>query len=256
MLEGIVRRFLYHPTQLPEDAPLPPWAGDAGEVWIRAEGGTMIHGLHWRPAPGRPTLVYFHGNAQSVYEWALVSEELAPLDVGLLLIDYPGYGKSGSSPSEGRLYAAGRATLGWVLAQDGVGPQDVIVLGKSLGGPVAAEAVQGREGLLGLILESTFRSIPSVAERLLPMIPADAVLTTERYETETRIPSIHLPLLVVHGTEDDLIPVEEGKALFEMANEPKELYLVEGAGHNDVSLVAGDRYGRRLRRWLDKVSGP
>jgi fermentation-respiration switch protein FrsA (DUF1100 family) len=181
----------------------------------------------------------------------LVAQELAPLECGLLLIDYPGYGKSSGSPTEAGLYAGGRAALDWLVER--ATEKQVFVLGKSLGGGVASEIVQGR-GLLGLVLESTFRSIPSVASYLLPMIPTDAVLQTERYDTASRMASIDLPVLVVHGTADTLIPVEEGKALHELAKGPKELFLVRGAGHNDVSLVAGSSYAETLKRWLDGLS--
>jgi fermentation-respiration switch protein FrsA (DUF1100 family) len=254
MLEGIARRFLYHPTVLGEDAPLPPWARGAREVWLDAADCNRIHGLHWPAPEGRPTMLYFHGNAQSVFEWSLVAEDLAPLEVGLLLVDYPGYGKSSGSPSEDGLYAAGRAALGWLTAGAGVPEERVVVFGKSLGGGVATEVVRDRGGLLGLVLESAFRSVPSVAARLLPMIPAGAMMRAERYESAARMDAIHVPVLVIHGTEDDLIPVSEGRALFEAAGEPKELFLVEGAGHNDVSLVAGRSYGERLRRWLDRAT--
>jgi fermentation-respiration switch protein FrsA (DUF1100 family) len=168
-------------------------------------------------------------------------------------VDYPGYGKSTGRPTEPGLYAAGRAAFEH-LAEDGdVGPERLLVFGKSLGGGVATEVVQGRADIKGLVLESTFRSIPSVASRLLPMIPADAVLEGERYESLARMGQVRCPLLVIHGTDDDLIPVDEGRALHEAAGEPRELYLVEGAGHNDVSMVAGRAYGDRVRRWLDDL---
>lgn len=250
MFESMVRQFLYYPTRLRRDAPPPSWASTAEEVWIEAAGGDTIHGLFWRAPETRPTALFLHGNAQSVFEWSLIREELAPLEVGLLLIDYPGYGKSSGSPTEEGLYAAGRAAMDWLSTTAGVTEASTVVFGKSLGGGVATEIARGRD-LLGVVLESTFRSIPAVARKLLPMIPVGAVLKSERYESAARIEEITAPVLVVHGTEDELIPVEEGRALYELANEPKELYLVEGAGHNDVSMVAGEQYAIRLRAWLD-----
>jgi len=254
MLEGIVQRFLYHPTEIPGSAPAPSWAPGAEELWIDSSDGERIHGLRFEAPEGRPTVLFFHGNAQSVYEWCLVSEDLAPLECGLCLIDYPGYGKSTGRPTEAGLYAAGRAALEWLTSDLGIDPGQLVVFGKSLGGGVATEIVRRREDLLGLVLESTFRSIPSVASRLLPMIPTDSVLKSERYESLARMEEIRCPLLVIHGTDDDLIPVDEGRALYEAAGERKELYLVDGAGHNDVSMVAGAAYGDRLRRWLDEIS--
>jgi uncharacterized protein len=251
MLESLVRQFLYYPTRLPADEPPPRYVHGAREVWLDADDGNRIHGLHWTASEGRPTILFFHGNAQSVYEWALLEPELAPLGCGLLLVDYPGYGKSSGEPAEAGLYAAGRAALAW-LSAEGVAERSVVIFGKSLGGPVAAETARGR-AVRGVILESTFRSVLHVARRLLPMLPLGAALQSERYDTAARLGELRAPLLVVHGTADDLIPVIEGKEIFALAPEPKELYLVEGAGHNDVSYVAGDAYGARLRRWLDAL---
>ncbi len=252
MFESIVRKFLYYPLVLRPDAPLPAYARDAREIFCEASDGNTIHGLYWPARSGRPTILFLHGNAQSVYEWALIREELEPLDCGLLLIDYPGYGKSSGRPREESLYAAGEAMLNWLLEEQSISENQLILFGKSLGGGVTTKLAPGR-CLLGVVLESTFRSIPSVVDKLIPMLPADAVFKSERYASIERIDHITAPVLVVHGEEDELIPLAEGQALFEKANPPKDFYLVPGAGHNDVSMIAGAAYGKRLRQWLDSI---
>jgi uncharacterized protein len=249
MLETLVRQFLYHPVVNDEHATPPRWAGDCEEVWMDADDGNRIHGLYWPAADSRPTILFLHGNAQSVFEWSLVREDLAQLDAGLLLIDYPGYGKSSGHPREGSLYRAGDAALE-LLHERGVAETSIIVFGKSLGGGVASQISTDRN-FAGVVLESTFRSIPSVAKQLLPMVPIDSLMRDERYDTINRITEIEAPLLIIHGTRDELIPVIEGEAIYAKATEPKELYLVEGAGHNDVSHVAGKAYGARIRKWMD-----
>lgn len=253
MLEILVRQFLYYPTVLARDARLPSWAEGAEEVWITAGDSGRVHGLFWSPPAGRPTILFLHGNAQSVFEWSMVAGELAPMDCGLLLIDYPGYGKSSGKPSEGGCYAAGRGALQWLVGAAGIPEDEIILFGKSLGGGVATGIAVGRS-FLGIVLESTFRSIPSVARRLMPLFPTDALLKSERYDTASRIGEIQVPILVIHGRRDELIPFEEGQALFDLANEPRELYVVERAGHNDVSTVAGQAYGDTLRAWLDGIT--
>ncbi len=253
LFEGIIKNFLYYPTKLSPDASPPAYAGDAEQVWIASADGERIHGLYWSAPAERPTVLFFHGNAQSVFEWALVQQELAPLECGLLLIDYPGYGKSSGSPSEAGLFAAGRASLSWLADQQNTPASDVILFGKSLGGPVAVEVAQ-QVTVKGVVLESTFRSFPSAVSRVIPLLPADSLIQTERFEVISKVATIGAPLLVIHGTTDQLIPCEEGRQLYERAAEPKQLYLVEGAGHNDVSLVAQSEYAARLRRWLDEVS--
>ena len=123
-----------------------------------------------------------------------------------------------------------------------------------LGGGAATEIVQGRK-LLGVILESTFTSIPAVARNLFPFLPAETIIREERYDSVSRMAGISVPVLVVHGDRDDLIPFAEGEALFAAAREPKQFYRVRGAGHNDTAYTAGAEYGLTLRKWLDDIMG-
>lgn len=252
MADDLEQRFLYYPDRIPLDAPPPRWAGDAREVWMTASDGVRIHGLWWPEPAGRPVVLFFHGNAQEVYSWSLVREDFAPLDCRLLLVDYRGYGKSEGRPDEQGLYADGRASLEW-LAGEGVPAGETVIFGKSLGGAVACEVARGLN-IAGLVLESTFTSLAAVARNLFPFAPlyAPHALT---YDSLNKLPEITCPALVIHGDMDMLIPFEEGEALFEAAGEPKELFVVSGAGHNDVSMVAGEAYGRRLREWLDRALG-
>jgi len=248
MLEDVVERSLYCPDPLPPDMPPPRWAADAREVWMETGDGVRIHGLWWPEPQGRPVILFLHGNAQEAYSWSLVRQDLARLECRMLLIDYHGYGKSGGEPGEAELYADGRAALQW-LAGEGASDRDIVLFGKSLGGAVACEIARGR-GLAGLVLESTFTSLASTARYLFPFAPRYNP-PADTYNSLSKLPEIRCPVLVVHGDTDALIPVSEGLTLFEAAGEPKELFLVEGAGHNDVSMAAGDEYGARIRGWLD-----
>jgi fermentation-respiration switch protein FrsA (DUF1100 family) len=247
-LGGFTRRFLYYPDRLPEDMPPPRWAGNAEEVWIKCGDGVRIHGLWWPEPADSPVILFLHGNAQEAYSWSLVHEELSPLGCRLLLIDYHGYGKSGGEPHEAGLYLDGMAAMDWLKGQ-GIGEEGVIVFGKSLGGAVACEIAQDRD-LKALVLESTFTSLASVARNLFPFLPPGIPLG-EKYDSLSKIARVRCPVLVIHGDLDELIPVGEGMKLFEAAPEPKELCLVRGAGHNDVSLVAGPEYARRISSFLN-----
>jgi fermentation-respiration switch protein FrsA (DUF1100 family) len=246
--EELFEKFLYYPDRLPSGMPPPGWARGAHEVWMQADDDVRIHGLWWPEPAQRPVVLFLHGNAQEVYSWSLVAEDLAALECRLLLIDYHGYGKSGGEPHEAGLYADGRAAVRW-LADQGAGPEDMVVFGKSLGGAVACD-IASTNSVRGLVLESTFTSLASVARELFPNAPGYA--PDERvYNSISKLPDIHCPLLVIHGDEDALIPFEEGRALYDAAGEPKELLVVKGAGHNDVSMRAGEGYGAFIRRWLD-----
>ena len=246
-LEGLARRFLYHPDRLPRDMPPPRWAGGAEEVWMECDDGVSIHGLWWPEPQGAPVILFLHGNAQEAYSWSLVREELLPAACRMLLIDYHGYGKSEGKAHEAGLYLDGEAALRW-LHERGIDDGSIVLFGKSLGGGVACELAQDRE-LKALVLESTFTSLASVARKLFPILPRGASLG-EVYDSLSKLARARCPVLVIHGERDELIPVEEGRRLYESAPEPKELYLVPGAGHNDVSLVAGPPYARRIAAFL------
>lgn len=251
MTEEIFEKYLYYPDRIPEDMPPPPWTpAGAREVRISTADGVLLHGLWWDEPEGAPAVLFLHGNAQEVYSWSLVREDLEPMGTRMLLVDYRGYGKSGSSPTEAGLYEDGRAALAW-LAEQGVTRARTILFGKSLGGAVACEIARGAAPG-GLVLESSFTSLASVARNLFPFLgtyePAAGV-----YESIAKMREISCPVLVIHGEDDMLIPVSEGVALYEAAREPKELLLVRGAGHNDVSLVAGSAYGRRLADWMGNI---
>lgn len=253
MDDELFERFLYYPERLPEDLPPPRWARNAEEVWMRTDDGVDIHGLWWSEPRDRPVILFLHGNAQEVYSWSLVREDLAELECRMLLIDYHGYGKSGGLPHESGLYSDGRAAMSW-LGRNDVTEEETIVFGKSLGGAVACEIARSLD-LRGLILESTFTSLNSVARNLFPFAPGYAP-DGSAYDSLSKLARIRCPVLVIHGDSDELIPVEEGLRLFDAANEPKELFIVEGAGHNDVSMRAGKSYARRIRSWLDEGGGP
>ena len=250
-LESLARRFLYYPDRLPPEMPPPRWAAGAEEVWMKCDDGVSIHGLWWPEPEGAPVILFLHGNAQEVYSWSLVREELAPTACRMLLIDYHGYGKSGGKAHEAGLYLDGEAALRW-LHERGVEDSGVVLFGKSLGGGVACEIAQNRP-FKALVLESTFTSLASVARKLFPFIPRGVPLG-EVYDSVSKLPRARCPVLVIHGDKDELILVEEGLRLFEAAPDPKELYLVPGAGHNDVSLVAGSAYARRISAFLE--AGP
>lgn len=231
---------------------------------MNAADGNEIHGLYWPPptdraddgadegAGRRPTVLFLHGNAQTVFEWAMVRADLQVLGAGMLLIDYPGYGKSRGIPTEESLYAAGRAALAWLVEVRATPLADIVVFGKSLGGGVATELCVDAE-VRGLVLESTFCSVLAVARRMVPFIPESLGFKSERYPSIERMARITAPVLVIHGDRDALIPVRQGRELYDRANEPKQLYVVKGAGHNDVASTAGPDYGARIRDWLDSL---
>ena len=247
-LSKLVRNYLYFPEPIPLDEPPPLWAGNGEEVWMECADGVAIHGLWWDDPAGAQAILFLHGNAQDVYSWSPVRQELKHLDCRMLLIDYHGYGKSGGEPSEKSLYMDGEAAMKW-LNERGIEDKDIILFGKSLGGGVACEIAKNRH-VRALTLESTFTSLARVGRKLFPFLPPGLPLG-ETYDSIEKVRVCACPVMIIHGESDDLIPVGEGFDLYEAAPGPKDIYLVPDAGHNDVSIIAGMNYTHRIASFLN-----
>lgn len=157
----------------------------------------------------------------------------------MLAYDYSGYGLSTGRPSERAAYADVDAAYDHLTRTEGVPPERIIAHGRSLGGGVAAD-LASRRPVAGLVLESTFTTIHGVVSGF-PLVPFD------RFRTWSKLPRVRAPVLVIHGTEDEVIGFAHGQRLFQRAPSPKRHYWVRGAGHNDLTWVAGDEYWRVMQ---------
>jgi uncharacterized protein len=164
------------------------------------------------------------------------------------LFDYRGYRRSTGHPTEMGTYRDARAARAALLAQPDVEPGRVIYLGESLGGAVAlalAEEAPPR----GLVLLSAFASVRRMRDVHYPFIPA--ALVPDAYPSPRRIARIDVPVLVVHGEQDEIVPVSQGRALFEAARGPKRLEILPRVGHNDLVMLAGRGLVERIADWWD-----
>jgi len=225
---------------------------DAEEIFFETEDGIRIHAFYL-PVPGaRRALLFLHGNAGNASHRLPNAAELAALDCSVLVIDYRGYGLSEGRATESGTFADARAGLRYLVDQRGFAESRVIVFGRSLGGAVAVDLAQDRE-LAGLILESTFPSIADVVSSG-PGGAWLAALAGRRFDSAAKIGRIRAPLLFFHGNRDEVIRHELGRRLFEMAPLPKAFETIDGAGHNDLPQVGGQRYFERIRAFLDEVA--
>jgi fermentation-respiration switch protein FrsA (DUF1100 family) len=145
--------------------------------------------------------------------------------------DYRGFGRSEGEPSEHGILADARAARKWLALREGIAESDIVMMGQSLGGGVAVD-LAARDGARGLVLASTFTSLPNVAGHHFPWIPAK-LLMSMRLHSLAKIPQYRGPLLISHGDADEVIPYQQGKDLFAAALQPKQFVTNPGGRHND-----------------------
>ena len=251
LLTVFQRKIMYYPHRLDKDFAFPLYVPQQEEVFITCDDGSTINGLFTPGSESKPTVLIFHGNAGNITHRDFLLQGFNTLGHSALLIDYHGYGKSEGTPSEKNLYRAGRAALEWLTKEKNRTPDDIVLFGKSLGSGVAIELAT-QHPCKGLILESAFTSIVAVARSHFPYncFPVSLMLM-DRFDNSTKISAIHSPVFIRHGTEDTIIDKREGEKLFERANMPKELYLIEGADHNNMHVHNPPSYWATIAAWLE-----
>ena len=217
------------------------------EVWLPVAGSNPIsmHGWWLRSDDAAaPALLYLHGNDLNI---AGNIEHIAPLrrmGFSVLTVDYRGYGKSGGGfPSEHQVYEDAETAWNYLIRDLHADPGQAFIYGHSLGGAVAIELGLHHPEAAGLILESTFTSIPDMAKLTYWMFPADWLLN-QRFDALAKIPLLRLPMLFIHGTADTEVPYTMSERLFAAARGPKWLTLIPGGGHEDSPDVGGTLYTR------------
>ena len=174
------------------------------------------------------------------------------LGVGVFIVDYRGYGLSEGRPSEKGIYMDAEAAFDYLASDLGLNVErDVILLGRSLGAGVAVEMAT-RHRVRGVILESGFTSIREMADASGSPLPIPLVLTLfeARYDSISKIGRVESPVMVLHGDRDDTVPYWMAEKLYAAASEPKTLYPIRGANHNDTVYVGGERYFEALEEFI------
>jgi hypothetical protein len=253
---GSQRRLLYHPTAQIEVTPEVAGLGYA-DVWLANRAGTRLHGW-WVPCEGaRLTLLFCHGNGGNVSHRVESLRLFHGLGLSVLVFDYSGYGQSGGSPSEAATRADARAAWDWLVGEAGIGPERIVLFGRSLGGAVAAglAAELAGEGVhpAGMVLESTFTSVGDMGALIYPWLPVRR-LVRDRYDSREALAGLRIPVLFGHSPDDDVVPFELGRALYEAYEGPKTFMDMRG-DHNRGYASMGPAYPETLGRFLRDV-GP
>lgn len=220
---GPVRDRIYYPEPMP--AEMPAWAGRAPqEVSVKTADGLTIKGYWWPPEkPDGDVVVFFHGNAGHRAGWAKATESLAADGRGLLVADYRGYSDNPGKPTEEGLFADGEAFM--ALARQLAPQARIYIFGYSLGGAVALE-MAARHDVAGVITLGTFASLANVAPKIArPFLP-------DRFDSRAAIAKVAEPVLLIHGTADEVIPFAQMAELKKAAKGPVRTWKLEGARHH------------------------
>jgi fermentation-respiration switch protein FrsA (DUF1100 family) len=241
-------RFIYFPSRAHEVTPKE--LGLAFEdLTLTTEDGVRLHAWFLPVPKARWTVLVSHGNAGNIchrLDRALLLQ--ARLGASVLLYDYRGYGRSEGSPDEAGTYRDARAACHWLVRNGKTRTDRLVLFGESLGSAMALDLALS-EPAAALVLESPFTSVPDMARTTIfyPLAP----FVRTRYDNLGKIGRLRLPLLVLHGDRDSIVPFALGRRIFEAAPDPKRFYAIPGADHNDTYIAGGDAYWKTLASFLE-----
>jgi hypothetical protein len=246
------RAIVFQPAAYPTGNWSPP--GLAFEdAWFAADDGTKLHGWYVPHPDPRGVALFCHGNGGNVADWADTLRALNTRHrLAVLSFDYRGYGRSAGRPSESGILQDGRAARRWLAERTGTSEGDIILIGRSLGGAVAAD-LASRDGARALVLARTFTSLPDVGASHAPWLLPRWNMAL-RLDSLSKIGEYPGPVLICHGDADEVIPFAQGQALYEAAPGPKQFVREPGGRHNDPESEAYHAALEELLALVDRSS--
>jgi uncharacterized protein len=211
----------------------------------------------WIPAAklDAPVILYFHGNGANIGANAEQAHRLRELGFSVFLFDYRGYGKSSEPfPAEQRLYEDAEQAWNYLVKTRHVEPKKLLIYGHSLGGAIAIETASHHPEVAGLIVESSFTSMLDMTQRVpwTAYFPTNLLLT-QRFDSFSKVPSLKMPVLFIHGQVDRTIPYEMSEKNYAVAPQPKQLLLIPNGDHDNDAIMGGKLYLDGFKNFTDKV---
>lgn len=238
--------MLFYPLKDIEATP-DDWQLPYESVSLKLTDDTHVSGWYLPHLQATKTLLFFHGNGGNISHRGNSLSVFHKLKLNVLIIDYPGYGKSEGAPSEKSLYQSANAAWEYLLSDKNIRPENIILFGRSLGGAVAVD-LASRVKAGALILESTFTSVSDMADFIFPVFSRFIYLRYS-FDSLNKITKITAPLLVIHSPDDEIIPFGLGKKLYKHATADKKFLQLEG-GHNDGFIKSMSSYMKTLNHFI------
>lgn len=243
------RSFLYFPDHEGLSASAAGLTG-VTDVKLATKDGETLQAWYAPARPGKPTILFFHGNGGEISQRAERFAAFQGQGFGVFFLSYRGYGASTGSPSETGLMTDAFAAYDGLIAQ-GVKPETLVLVGESLGTGVAVQLAAERS-VRALALEAPYSSAASVAGERYWWLPV-RLLMKDKFDSLAFIKKVTAPLLIIHGDLDRAIPLHEGQTLFALANEPKQIVVVPDGTHGVI--FSSDTWEREMRFFERYVSG-
>ena len=231
----IQRNFLYYPDK-PYQGPETTSLTEVNTVQIETSAGEVLPAWWHAPEDGEAVVIFFHGNASSAHNGRFIYQHLMNEGFGILGAEYPGYPGASGKPTQDSLTRAAIAHFDFLIKQ-GIAPGDIYVIGNSLGTGVAAQlAVQRPVGKI--VLMAPFNSIQDMFAIKSP-VPGMALVTRDKFESDKALAGQNIPMLWVHGTNDQVVPISQGRKLYESYNGPKQSFIIHTGRHSDLWVLGG-----------------
>ncbi len=250
-LHGCVSAVIYQPQEVvpytPADAKLP-----YEDVRFTAEDGVKLAGW-WIAAPSaRGTVLYCHGNGGNIASYLDAALVGTKLGLNMFLFDYRGYGTSAGTPSEAGTYRDAAAAWNYLVGERKIPPERIVIWGRSLGGAIAARTAADRPAG-AVILESAFTSLPALARHHADWVPS-VFFAAHRYDTRRYLDQVTAPVLVIHSPDDEIVPFQHGRSLYEAIRGPKAFLEIHGS-HNRGTADSAAVYEAAIKEFVDRYLG-